>query len=70
MSKGNISKEKISVMEQERRQLEAEVQQLNSEKRREVEKQKELLKFIGQHLRIGNLQANSDFKKSFDGLLN
>ena len=57
MSKGNISKEKNSVMEQERRHLEADVQQLNSEKRREVEKQKELLKFIGQHLRIGNLQA-------------
>ena len=60
MSKGNISKEKISVMEQERRQLEAEVQQLNSEKRREVEKQKELLKINGEKFRNWNIK-NKDW---------
>ncbi len=56
-------------MEQERRQLEAEVQQLTSEKIREVEKEKELKNIMVQQLSIGNLQVKSDFKKSFDGLL-
>ena len=64
-SKGNISKTKISDMERERRQLEADIHQLTNEKTREKETEKGFKNLLKQQMRIGNIQTNSKFRSTF-----